>query len=301
VTRFSRRLIASAVAIAIAGATYFAIRPWTKSTAATGPAALLLVDAKPLGTLPAGPLPTPGEIETNRRTVVALVKSEIVIISALRDPSLRAVEDVRKRPDAVAWLTERLTADFPEGSSVLRIGVTGVPPKDAALLANAVAGSFRKMVVEMELKSLNERRQAMEMEKASLLRTLDQQKQELHRIAASTGAPPNAADHRAFLASLYRERAGLRLELSRMRGEKGAVSDAGTREKRSRDELTALDEQIKSCERADLDLARAEVARLEAGVGGVSAEITRIERDQKLPSRVQLLAFAEAPGSDDVP
>ena len=291
--RFTPRRIALVFsAVAIAGAAYYAFRPSGQgSTDPQPPAALLTVDARPQGLLPGGPVPTPPEVETYRKTLAVLVKSEFVINAALRDPKLRELESVRQRPDPAAWLAERLTADLGENSSVLRIGVTGVPPKDAALLANAVAGAFLKEVVQHEIHALRDRQQKLEGAQAGLTKALDARKKDLNQTAATVGVPPNAADHRALLASLYQERTGLRVELSKARTEK----DTEPREKRLREELLALNERIKSCEHADLDLARAEIARLEAAVTAMSAEITRAQVELSAPSRVRMLAPAAVP------
>jgi hypothetical protein len=136
----ARRLVL--VATAAAAGAYLAFRPTAPGTPPQPPAALLLVEVKPHGLLPGGPVPTPAEVETYRKAQAALVKSEFVANAALRDPKLRDVEALRRQPDPAAWLSEHLTARYGEGGSVLRIGVTGVPPKDAALLANAVAAAF---------------------------------------------------------------------------------------------------------------------------------------------------------------
>ena len=291
-TRFTPRRIALIVlAVATAGAAFYLFRPSGQSpTVPQPPAALLMVDAKPQGTLPGGPVPTPAEIETYRKTLTVLVKSEFVINAALRDPKLRDVEALRKQSDPAAWLAEHLTADLGENSSVLRIGVTGVPPKDAALLANAVAGAFLFEVVQKDIDAQRRRLQKMEDTQAELAKALDTRKKELNQTATATGAPPNAADHRALLAAMYQERTGLRVELAKARGEKDAEPVA--REKRLRDDLAALDERIKSCEQADLDLTRAEVTRLEASVTAMSAEITRVRVELSAPSRVTMLALA---------
>ena len=290
----TRRIVATSVVVAAAVGAYYAFRPSQQAPAPQRPVALLHVDPRPPGLLPGGTVPTPGEIETYRKTQAALVRSEFVANAALRDPKLRELEVVRERADPAVWLAEHLTADYGENSSVLRIGVTGVPPRDAALLANAVAGAFLNEVVQKDIDAQKRSIQRLEDARAELTRALDEQKKELDRTAAAAGVPPNPMDHRALLASLYQERTGLRVEMAKARAEKGA------REKPLREELTALDERIRSCERADLDLIRAEVARLEAAVTAVAGEITRLRVEMSAPPRVTVLALATVPGDAPV-
>jgi hypothetical protein len=232
---------------------------------------------------------TPADADTYRKTVAALLRSEFVANAALRDPKVRDLDVVRK-PDAAAWLAEHVTADYGDGSSVLHIRVAGVPPKEAALLANAVAGAFLTEVVQKDVQTQRELLRKLEDTRAELTRSLDTRKQALNQLASGAGVPPNAADHRALIASLYHERTGLRVELAKVRMEKDAE-----REKRLSDELAALDARIKSCEQADLDTARTEVASLEVVVSSVASEHTRVQIEMNSPPRVTLLALAVTP------
>jgi hypothetical protein len=291
-----RRAVLAAVVAALGGTAYFAFRPAPRTApAAPPPGAHLLVESRP-GLLPGGEAVPPGEAESYRKALPGLVACDFVTNAALRDPKVAALEVVRGRPDAAAWLAGRLAADYGENSSVLRISVTGVPPKEAALLANAVAGAFLNEVVQKDLQTQLRRRGKLEDAQAELARALDARKQALNQLASAAGVPPNAADHRALIAALYQERAGLRAELARARAERDACPEPAAREKLLREELAALDARVKSCEQANLDAERAEVARLEAAVSSVASEQTRLRIDLNSPPRVTLLAPATVPG-----
>jgi hypothetical protein len=256
------------------------------------PAAFLLVDPRPPGLLPGGTALTPDEIETYRKTLVALVKNDDVANVALRDPLVRELEVVRKEPDAAAWLAAHLTAEYPAGGSILRITVSGVSPREAALLANAVARAYLREVVQKDSEAQMRRCHTLENAYVELINALDTRREQLHKLASESGVPPNPVDHRALVASLYQERTGLRLELARVRAERDTCAEPGAREKRLRDELATLDARIKSCEQANLDPARAEVVRLESALTSVASELTRMRVDMNSPSRVLLLALA---------
>lgn len=294
-----RVALTSLVIAAAATGAYFAFRPNQPAvaTAPQPPAALLLVDPRPAGLLPGSAVMTPGEIESYRKTQAALVKNEFVTNAALRDPKARELEVVRQQPDAATWLAEHLVVEYGENSAVLRISVTGVPPMEAAILANAVAQAFRNEAVQQDIQVLRERQKKVEDAQGELTRALETRKQALNQLASDVGVPPNAADHRALIASLYQERSGLKVELAKLRVEKDACPEPGAREKVLRDELTALDARIKSCEQADLDAMRADVARLEVAISALAAEHTRLHLDMNSPHRVTLLALAPVAGN----
>jgi hypothetical protein len=294
----TRRVAFAVVGVAALGASaYFAFRPTAQTASAPLPAALLLVDPRPSNLLPGGPTLTPGEIEAYRKTQAALVKSEFVTNAALRDAKARDLDVVRKQADAATWLAEHLTAEYPDGGSVLRVSVTGVEQHDAAVLANAVAAAYLNEAVQAEVSSMRQRLRNLEDTQAELTRALEMRRKELFRVASEVGVPPDRADTRALLASLDQERTGLRVELARVRTEKDACPEPTPREKLLRDELAALDARIKTCEQADLDRERAEVARLEAAVASVASEFTRLQLDLNSPARVRFLAPATVPGN----
>lgn len=240
-------------------------------------------------------MPSAEEVATYRKTQAALVRSDFVLNAALRNA--KASEIVRGQTDAVAWLAARLFADYPDGGSVLRVGVTGVAPHDAAILANAVVEAYMNEVVQEDVRAMLDRRRKLEDSQAELKRVLDSRRHELHQLASTAGVPPDRADHRSLLSSLYQERTGLRVELARVRTlpENEACPEPAGREKLLREELTALDARIRSCEQASLDVVRVEVTRLEESATSISAEIIRLQLDMNMPCRVRLLALAITP------
>ena len=46
------------------------------------------------------------------------------------------------------WLQKQVVVDFPPGSEILQISVSGENPEDIAALANAVTDTYMKQVVE---------------------------------------------------------------------------------------------------------------------------------------------------------
>jgi hypothetical protein len=253
---------------------------------ATVPVALVTAEPRP----PAGGGPlSPAEAEAYRTGQAALVRSEFVLNAALRDPQARDL--LRGQGDAVAWLAERVTAAYADGGPVLRIGVSGAPPAEAAVLANAVAGAYVREAGEGHAQSCRARHKQLEDVRDALGRSLEAAREELRRLAAAAGVPADRADQRALLAALYHERAGLRLELARTRAGAGGC-ERGDGEKFLRDELSSLDARIRACEEADFDDARSRVERLRDRVEAVHRELLRLELELQSPAPVQMLAPA---------
>jgi hypothetical protein len=283
-----RRLTIASVALALtaaAGVTCYLL--WPAEQSASPPAALVLVEPRPPALLPGGTPVTAEDAEVYRKTQAALVKSEFVVRAALRDPNVSE----RVRGKDVAWLSERVTAEYGDGGQVLRIGVTGVPPADAAVLANAVADAYLGEARLMEVYAANRRTEQLTAALIKLQKALDVQREALGLKAAVREVPADRADQRALLAALYHERAGLRVELAKARAE-GKPAD---RLQPLQDDLTAAEGRIAACERPGPDAERAEVARLAAAVEAVSAELSRTEMGLHAPPRVRLLGRAAEP------
>jgi hypothetical protein len=117
-----------------------------------------------------------------------------------------------------------------------------------------------------------------------------------HGAGREVAVPPDRADQRALLASLDQERAGLRVEVARVRTQKEMCAEPREREKPLREELTALEARIRACEQANLDPARAQVAQVRVAVLSMTAESSRCKVELNTPPRVRVLALAAVPG-----
>ncbi|HYV36565.1 MAG TPA: hypothetical protein VE988_12710 [Gemmataceae bacterium] len=97
---------------------------------------------------------TPGhfdkeEFDGFQKTQVAMVKSRLVLNSALREPKVAALAVVREQTDPVAWLEKKLIVDFPDAPEIMRIAMIG-EVTDAVVIVNAVMGSYLKESVNKE-------------------------------------------------------------------------------------------------------------------------------------------------------
>ncbi len=96
----------------------------------------------------------PAEFEEFRKTQQGLVKNYNVIKAALNDPRLKsrpciAREDARQ--NAIAWLTDAISVNFPDKSSGLMVVSSTQPNKDdAAAIVNAVVEAYMTQVVDKD-------------------------------------------------------------------------------------------------------------------------------------------------------
>jgi hypothetical protein len=81
---------------------------------------------------------------------LALLKSRLVLNSALRDPKVANLPSVKEQIDPLAWLEARLRVNV-QGRGILRVAVTGGSSKEQALLVNAVASAYLEEVVQKEV------------------------------------------------------------------------------------------------------------------------------------------------------
>lgn len=283
---FSRRrltiLSIVVVLLTVGGVATYLLWPAEKPTAS--PVAVVMVEPRSPGVLPGGTPMSAEDVDAFKKTQVALVKSEFVARSAMRNPK---VTEILRGRDA-EWLTERITVEHKQGSQVISIGVTGVPPADAAVLADAVAEALVREARQMEVTASTHHQQRLLEARTKLEQLLNSQRQALEQKAATSGVPSDKAAQQALLSALYQERAGLRVELAKAR------ADGKPAEKLTplQDDLTAVEERITCCERVGPDAERAEVARLEAAIAALATEQMRAELGLRAPPRVQLLGYA---------
>ena len=93
---------------------------------------------------------TQSDYGTFQRTQVAMIKSRLVLNAALRQPDLGKLEVVRRQVDPVDWLEEGTKVNFPGGSEILEISMSGDDPDALTAAVNAVSNAYVTEVVDVE-------------------------------------------------------------------------------------------------------------------------------------------------------
>jgi capsular exopolysaccharide synthesis family protein len=91
-----------------------------------------------------------GDFGTYQRTQVQLLKSRFVLNGALRQPGAAELPAVQRRRDPVSWLANQIAVDYPGGSEILRISMSGDDPAGLATLVNAVQQTYLQEIVNKE-------------------------------------------------------------------------------------------------------------------------------------------------------
>ena len=170
--------------------------------------------------------------------------------AALR--KLGGIDALRKQSDPVAWLTERVRAELPEGREVLRITVPGLEARDGPRSPTPWPRAYATEVAQKDIADRQRRLRNLKDALATVQMRLSTHRDDRTKRAMEVGLPPGESDRKAAVAALYQERAGLRTELAR------------EDRKRVRDALEAVGEKIKLAEAAGLDGTAAEVTHLES-------------------------------------
>lgn len=90
------------------------------------------------------------DFEIYKKSQEQYVKSDYVLIAALRNEEIKSLPIVRQQNDPVRWLAENVKVAFPGDAEIMIIGLTTDSPESAALLAASVAKAYLDDVVNQE-------------------------------------------------------------------------------------------------------------------------------------------------------
>lgn len=112
------------------------------------------------------------EFEIYKKTQMLLLKSQFVLMAALRKPGIVEIPDVdmaRREGDALRWLGEQIKVTFPNDAEIMSVSCTRHNPDEAQTLVTAVVDAYMEEVVNAErdsrMQSISElERQCMSLE-----------------------------------------------------------------------------------------------------------------------------------------
>ena len=124
------------------------------------------------------------------KSQAAMIKSNFVLTSALRDPNVAALQMLREQPDPVRFLEEELRVEYQEGSEILKILLSGDDPRAISQIVNSIQEAYFREVVDEEILRKKSRLRLLE---DSITRMQDEVKRRHDQIKqAGIGTP--AAD-----------------------------------------------------------------------------------------------------------
>jgi hypothetical protein len=142
--------------------------------------------------VPVGSSPStfdPQEFALRRKTQVDLVRSDLVLLSALRDPTIAALPVLRSKSDPVNWLRDQLEVETSSDSQLIsiRIRCAEGAVDDCRQIVDAVSDAYVKNVLFREEQQRQVRRDA-------LSRSISQVRDELVKSIAISQAANKKAD-----------------------------------------------------------------------------------------------------------
>jgi hypothetical protein len=221
-----------------------------------------------------------GDYRACRNTQAVLLRPRLVLNAALRRPGVAEWAAGKRQKGPAAWLHDHLVLDFPQGAEVTRVRVKGADAREAAVLANAVAESYRAEVVNKGNARQAERLMRLKALAAKYEESLRERRVNVRELSPAVGSGDAQARAtkqrfaREALATTQKELLQARSEPRKLRLELQALTD---KEQRSGDAAppdTVLDEQI---ERGP------QVQQLRQAVEALKRELARVRRAAKGP------------------
>ena len=99
------------------------------------------------------PRPTQGVLASNdppmnQQTQKELVLSRLVLVNALANPRVAELPVVSAKAEPFAWLSRQLSVEFPPGSEIMRIGLTGENGDEIATIVDVVKDSYLTQIFQ---------------------------------------------------------------------------------------------------------------------------------------------------------
>ncbi len=140
-TALRRRWLAAALlGVVAAGATFAAV--WCFLPPPQYCASVkFLIPSKPESTLYEHP-EAKTEFSTFEDTQMAIIKGQMVLNAALRQPQVAHLPELHKATDPVDWLEKQIHIDFPNGREILRLSIYSDDAETCKVLVNAVSTAY---------------------------------------------------------------------------------------------------------------------------------------------------------------
>ena len=242
------------------------------------------------------------------QTQFAMIKSRLVLNSALQQPTIAQLAAISKQPDAIAWLEQYLDVSDVKNSEIVQISFSprsGGSARDQSAIINAVVSAYMQEVVGVETRRQEDRRSKLKKIKQSYTEILKERREHARKLSESVGSggplsdvEQNSLVHR--YDRLLDQRLKLRLdqaeaetllrrrqkaanrESDSVRKEIGQLEDRlailTAREKVLHEELDQVTGKKRSLAQGTLDLKEQseEIAQMEAAALKVGAEVEKL-------------------------
>ncbi len=104
-----------------------------------------------------GDTATRNNFDTYKSTQQELVKSDYVLIAALRKQELKDLAVLQREADPIRYLAKELRVEFPGNSELMLVRLSGDDPSAVALIVNAVVEAYLTEIVDREKNARRQR------------------------------------------------------------------------------------------------------------------------------------------------
>jgi polysaccharide biosynthesis transport protein len=268
----------------------------------------------------------PDDYNRYLQTQFAMIKSRLVLNSALQQPAIAQLPAISKQPDAIAWLEQYLDVSNVKNSEVVQILFSphsGASAKDQSAIINAVVGAYMQEVVGVETKRQADRHSQLKKIRQTYTGMLKERREHARRLSESlgSGGPLSDVEEQSLIHRYDRlldQRLKLRLdqaeaetllrrrqkaanrESDSVRKEIGQLEDRlailTAREKVLQEELDQVAGKKRNSIMGTLDLKELneEIAQMEEAGRRVGAEVERLNVEFATPARVRIIENAVA-------
>ncbi len=278
--------------------------------------------------------------EVYQRTQNTLIKSRLVLDTVVKDPKVASLETIREaaqkdQGDPVDWLAKEVNVDFPPGSQILQIALSGEHPADLAVLVNAITDTYLRLVVDKAYNDRISRVETLRKLYGKYQEDMKTRREQIRRLALATGSDERrtlalkSQESQKKLQSLQDRIRGLDAQLSQLRIQQAALEAKIARRESLHfeddpkladmtDELAAvkaqqtfipsereklleetesLQAELQSNNVSVLDLKDEQdrIALLDATAKKIGAEVEAMEVELQAPKRVQVIDRAKVP------
>jgi hypothetical protein len=263
-----------------------------------------------------------------QNTQLKLVKSQLVMETALQDREVRKYRMIANRVNAITWLEANLEVKFLADSEVMEIALSGDDAIEVAGIVNAVKKAYVEEIVNVNRKQLMSRHEKLKKIAEQYSQVLKERRQTVRQLAETLGEDDDSTiieREKAELSlshTLGSERLKLRLDqaeaetlLARRKGAPGPASDAVKKEiAQLEDRLAVITARQKVVDREldrlshdgsnrqpvtrrklDLTDANREIAILEETHRKVGEEVEKLNVELGAPPRIRTIEDAAPP------
>jgi capsular exopolysaccharide synthesis family protein len=226
-----------------------------------------------------GDLVDRGDFVTYQKTQIAMVKSRLVLSTALQDSKVAELRLVRGQPDPVSWLEKNIKADYATAPEILSISLSGDRPAELVLLVDVIRETYLREIVNRERNELQSRLNHLKEFYDAQQEILRRKRDMMRQLAQSVGAQDPLILEQAHQHLLERMSASEK-ELMQVRSDlRKAQAEAAAQEARTKmvGDPPLTDGEIEEELKKDplLEQRRLEAARLEEKIESARATSAR--------------------------